>query len=208
MHEPTRLVLGHLDVRHAHQLVHALLRDAEQAGEPARQVDRRATPHLAEQVVPGHRPLVIEAVRAQRFTQTWLVGRVPHRARQRDAVRADRRIPARPAPLRTTLAVRQMDMHRPEARRRQRRERRRMPRHRLGHALAASKPSGDQLPRIAAIALRARPADRLTPIAARLPKQLVRLTIRRPHPPPATVPVANLDLPAQPHRPCAVARRA
>jgi hypothetical protein len=107
MHQAAPLVLGNPDVRHSHQLVQALLRHPRQRCEPTRQVDRRAPPQLAKQVVPHHRALVVKARRAQRLPQARIIRRVPHRARQRHPMPADRRIAQRTAAPRPTIGVKQ-----------------------------------------------------------------------------------------------------
>ena len=55
------------------QLVQPLLGHPHQRGELAGEVDRAVAPQLAEQVVPDHRALVIEALGAQRLTQARVV---------------------------------------------------------------------------------------------------------------------------------------
>jgi len=73
VHQAAALVLRHLHVGHLHQLTQALLRHPGEGGELAREVDRGVAPQLAEQVVPDHRALIIEALRAQRLTETRII---------------------------------------------------------------------------------------------------------------------------------------
>ena len=95
MHEAAALVLGDLDVGGADLALELLLRDLPLAGERARDVDRRVAPQRAERVVPDHRARVVEALQAQRLTETRIALLVASGAGERHAVRAHRPIAAR-----------------------------------------------------------------------------------------------------------------
>ena len=205
VHEPALLVLGDLHVRRAHEALESLLRDAEPASELARQVDRGPPPQLAEQVVPQQRARVVEALAAQRLAQARIVLGVHARARERVAVRADRRVAAGPAAPRPPVRSEHASVNRPEARRRQRGEDHRVLGDAVRHALAAAHPGGDQVVGVLAVALGARGTDRLAPVPARLPEHAVGLVARRPHRMPAPVRAAGLHVSLQPDRPGAVA---
>jgi len=79
-----------------------------------------------------------------------------------------------------------------------------VPDHRLGDAFAASQAGGDELPGVAAVALRARGADRFAAVAAGLAQQPVWLAVGRPDLPPAATGFADLDVAAQADGPLAV----
>ena len=117
------LILRDLHVRHPHPLAQPPLGDPEQAGELARDPDRRPPPQLRRQRVPDHRPLVVKALRADRLPEPRIILVVDLAARQPDTVRAHRRLAARMAPLPCAVALPHA-VHRPEARRRQRHEQR------------------------------------------------------------------------------------
>ena len=136
----------------------------------AAQVDRRAAPQLAERVVPDHRAPVVEAVRAQRLAEARVVARRA-RSPQRAGRRAAQTGASRRGPAAARLAVRPEPRAsaRPEARRGQRHEHRRMLGHGLRDALAAAQARRDQVVGVLAVALRARRADRLAAVPARLP---------------------------------------
>ena len=206
---PAALVLGDLHVGDAHAPAQLAVREAGQARELARDLDRRPPPQLRRQRVPQHRVLVVEAVRAQRLAQPRVVlvvdlaARQPHpvRAHVRRAARGRQRCARPPANRRECTgpklgAVSVTNTIGCSA-------------HRLRHALAAAQPGGDELVRVAAVGLRARRADRLAAIAAALQQRAsgsglgrvdrARLAGRQ---------VDRVDLAAQPHRLPAVARRA
>jgi hypothetical protein len=197
VHQAAVLVLRHLHVGHPDLLVQTLLGDPKQLGELSGEVDRRAAPQLAEQVVPHDGALVIEAVRAQRLPEARVLGGVHAAAGQRDAVAADRPLPARMAPERLTVRAEDVGVHDPERRCCERREERRVPGHGVGDAFAAFEAGRDEVVGVAAVALRARPADRLPPVAARLSEDPVRLAVGRPDLPAPAVPVADIDAPLQ-----------
>jgi hypothetical protein len=171
------LELGDLDVRHAHPLARVLLREARLAGELALDVGTRALEQPARVVVPQRAPLVVEAVRADRLAEARIVIGVAPAARQRAPVRAGLAAAARAArqPPTARLANR---VHWAEARGGDRREHERMLGHRLWDALAAAESGHDQLPCIAAIDLRARPAHVGAPVPARREDDPVRLAVR------------------------------
>ena len=137
MHEAAVLVLSDLHVRHPHLLVQPLLRHPDQGGEAPRQIDHRPSPQLTEQVVPDHRPGVVETVGAQRLAEARIVRGVNPRAGNGDAVAADRPVAPRPAPRRLSICAKDVRVHDAERRSGQRREHRRMPHHGLRDALAA-----------------------------------------------------------------------
>ena len=66
------------------------MRHAVQPREDAGEVDRRSPPQLRQRVVPNHRPLVIEALRADRLTQPRVILVVHLHA----VIRLDRAMPA------------------------------------------------------------------------------------------------------------------
>ena len=107
-------------------------------------------------------------------------------------MRADRRVAPRPAAPRLPVRAERARVHEPEARRRQRHEHRRVLGDRVRDALAAAQAGGDQVVGVLAVALRARRADGLAAVPARLAQHAVRLGVGRPHAPVA-VPVAGLD---------------
>jgi hypothetical protein len=193
VHQAAALVLGHLHVGDLDQFAQALLRDAGELGELAWQVDRGVAPQLAEQVVPDHCSLVVKAVQAQRLPEARIIRAVDAAAGEHDAVAADRAVAARMAAQRRAVRAEDVGVYDPEAWRGQRREDRRMASYRVGHAFAAPEAGGDELPGVAAVALRARPADRLAPVPARLSEQPVRFAVGRPDLLAAAVAVADVD---------------
>jgi hypothetical protein len=138
IHEAAALILADLHVGHAHPLAQILLRHPMQRGELPWQVDRGASPQLAEQVVPDHRARVVKAVGAQRLAEARVVGRVDLPAAQGDAVRTDRRVTPRPTPHRLAIRAEQLCVHDAEGWGSQRREQGRVSDDGLGDALAAA----------------------------------------------------------------------
>ncbi len=176
MHLAAALILGHLHVRRPDLALELALGHAGQSRERAWDVDRRVAPEGAERccsrsprprsrstpgtVAPrgtGRRPRVSPGSSVGRPCEQTGASR---RARQG----SDR--PFAPSGCVCTGA---------EARRGQCEEHRRMVRHRIGHALPTSQTGGDQVVGVIAVALRARRADRLATIPARLPEHTIRL---------------------------------
>src|SRR5262245_17599011 len=113
---------------------------------------------------------------------------------------ADRSVVLRPALERLSVASVAPSVDHAERRCRQRHEHSGMLRDGLGDALAAAQPGCDELVRIAAVSLRARPADGLAPVATRLAQHAVRLAVRAPDDLPVSAAAARLDRAAQPNR--------
>ena len=90
-------------------------------------------------------------------------------------------VAARPAAPRLPVRAERARVHGPEARRRQGHEHRRVPAHGVRDALAAPQAGADQVVGVLAVALRARRADRLAPVPARLAEHAVGLGLGRPH---------------------------
>jgi hypothetical protein len=120
----------------------------------------------------------------------------------------DRPIAARMTPPGLAVLAEDVGVHDPERRCGQGHEDRRVPRDRVRDAFAASQAGGDEVVGVATVALRARAADRLAPVAARLPEDPIRLAVGRPDLTPAAVPVAHVNTPLQADGACAISGRA
>jgi hypothetical protein len=207
VHQAALVVLADVRVRRRDAPLGLGLGEAGVAGDVAAQVDRRAPPQLADRVVPDHGAVVVVAVQAQRLAEARVVLVVQLAARQRHAVRADRRVAPGAAVARLAVRAVPLRVHRAEARCRQRDEHHRMLRDRFGDALAAAQAGDQQLVGVPAIGLGARRTDRGAPVAARLPEHAVGLGVGREHAP-APGRVLDVDVALEAHRPRAVARRA
>ncbi len=209
VHQAAALVLGHLHVRRrARSRLSRFCVTPVSRASCARQIDRRAPPQLAEQVVP-HAPR--RRSRSTPGTSAHRGTRRPRRAPRcttAHAVRADRRAAPRPAPPRPAVRPERARVHQPEARRGQRDEHAPdAPATESGTPLPPRRPGGDQVIGVLAVALGARRADRLAPVPARLAQHAVRLASpsTTPRQRPSSSHVSTC--PRQPDRPRAIAGR-
>jgi hypothetical protein len=113
--EAARLVFGDLRERDADGLAQPLLRQSACLRELARHVDRRAPPELAEQVVPQHRRVVVEALRADRLAVPFVISVMDDVAADPSPVRAHRRVASRQASANLAGRVGAVRVHRSEA---------------------------------------------------------------------------------------------
>ncbi len=169
VHHPTALVLRHLQSGHPHQPPHHRTPHTHQLCEPV--IDRvpERLPQPPRMRVPQHVTRVVVALHTHRSTHepTGLPMNPP--ASERLSVRAH------PGPL-TMAAPR--PVHPAETRCRQRQEHGRVQLHVLRDTLAAGEPRVHQMPAVALMKPRARPAPRSTPIAAPQRQPLPGLTGR------------------------------
>jgi len=187
MDEASALELGHLQIGDPRLALELRLRDPQKGGEATRQVDRRVAPELTQAVVPRHRRLVVEALRAQRLTNALLPRLMANAAPHRAAVRAHGTIASRAARRRLAPGTVAAGVYRAEARCGQRGEHHRVTRDRLGDALAAEQTGEHELECVAAVTLSAGRADGFAPIPAPLAKHSVGLIVGGEHDPPALI---------------------
>jgi hypothetical protein len=175
VHQPALVILARLGVGEAHLLAQRSLRDPQQAGDRAWQVDRRPAPQLADCVVPGHRAWVVETLRADWLPQTVVTLVVDVAAGHPNPVRTDDCIPPRAAAQRPPIRGLTARVHRPERRRGQCDEHGRVLHHAVGYALAAPQPGGDQVVGVLAVALSTRRTNSFAAVGACLAQNPVGL---------------------------------
>ena len=169
VHEPAALVLGDLDVGDAHELAQPLLRHPGLPRERARQVDRSVRRHSSPSALfHSTAPWWSKHSRQSGSPRHGVVLVVHARAGEPDAVLADRRVAARPAAPRLPVRAERARVDGPKLGAVSVTNTRRVLGHRVGDALAAAQAGGDQVVGVLAVALRARRADGLAAVPARL----------------------------------------
>ena len=174
---PAPLELGHLGIGDPDQPAQLPLLEADQPAEGTLDGDGGPPPQLGRERVPQHLRLGVVAGRAERLAQPRVVLVVAVPAAIPEAVRAA-----------GTLAVRVAGQHQPplrlprvdpaEAGGGEGHEQPRMPADRLGDALAALEPGGEELVGVGPVGGRTRRAAGLPAGAARLEQHPVRLPLR------------------------------